>query len=86
MLACTWNLDAAKPVDLTSTSENASFLTSVLTSEASPDIIVFSFQELIDLDDKKLTASECSFLRSTRAGTGPDEPLLFNRDRPLWKG
>lgn len=50
-------MDAAKPEQLTSTADNAAFLTSVLRSEASPDVIVFGFQELIDLNDKKLQAS-----------------------------
>jgi hypothetical protein len=57
LLSCSWNIDSCKPADLTSTTENASFLTSVLQSENNPDIIVFGFQELIDLDSKKLQAS-----------------------------
>lgn len=58
VLSCSWNIDASKPEQLTGTTDNAGFLTSVLTSEDSPDVIVFGFQELIDLDDKKLQASE----------------------------
>jgi hypothetical protein len=58
MLICTWNVDAAKPTDLNGDATNADFLSNTLNSVDSPDIIVFGFQELIDLEDKKLTASK----------------------------
>jgi len=57
VISCSWNIDAAKPADLSSTTENASFLANVLMSEESPDIVVFGFQEIIPLEDKKLAAS-----------------------------
>ncbi|EJU05958.1 DNase I-like protein [Dacryopinax primogenitus] len=56
VLLCTWNVDAAKPEMLTGTPDNATFFEQVLHSVNAPDIIVFSFQELIDLDNRKLTA------------------------------
>lgn len=68
LLIVSWNTDASKPTDLTDStkysffgksqqnSNNSSFLSNVLNSTQSPDIIVFGFQELIDLEDKKLTA------------------------------
>ena len=55
-VVCTWNAGASKPQDLLSRSEDAAFLENVLTSVESPGIIVFGFQELVDLEDKKLTA------------------------------
>jgi hypothetical protein len=58
LLVCSWNIDSAKPHDLSGTVENALFLEQVLGSVESPDIIVFGFQEVIPLTDKKLTASE----------------------------
>ncbi|CDZ97268.1 Inositol polyphosphate 5-phosphatase and related proteins [Phaffia rhodozyma] len=64
VLSCSWNIDASKPSQLTSNADNASFLTSVLTSESSPDIIIFGFQELIDLEDKKLQAKSLLFSKS----------------------
>lgn len=61
MLICTWNIDAAKPESLTGTN-NVTFFQRFLATPAlegsQPDIIVFGFQEVIDLEDKKLTASE----------------------------
>ncbi|KAM0792295.1 hypothetical protein ACM66B_004984 [Microbotryomycetes sp. NB124-2] len=55
-LCVTWNIDASKPTDLVGTADNLNFLHDVLSSIESPDIISFGFQEMIDLEDKKLTA------------------------------
>lgn len=55
-VVCTWNAGASKPQDLLKRSDDAAFLEKVLTSMDSPDIMVFGFQELVDLEDKKLTA------------------------------
>lgn len=55
-LICTWNVDAARPDALIGSPANVSFLESLLSSIDSPDIIVFGFQELIDLEDRSLTA------------------------------
>ncbi|QRW16208.1 endonuclease/exonuclease/phosphatase family protein [Rhizoctonia solani] len=56
VLICTWNIDSAKPDLLTGNRDNTSFLDNVLGSVDRPDIIVFGFQEVIDLENKKLTA------------------------------
>jgi hypothetical protein len=58
IVLCTWNAGASKPSDLSrgNIPEN-NFLENVIHSMDSPDIIVFGFQELVDLEDKKLTAS-----------------------------
>lgn len=53
----TWNAGAAKPSDLRHDQKNANFFRELLSSDSSPDMIVFGFQELVDLEDKKLTAS-----------------------------
>jgi len=58
-LVCTWNAGASKPQDLLNFRGDERFLENVLTSVDSPDIIVFGFQELVDLENKKLTASKC---------------------------
>ncbi|CUA69348.1 putative inositol polyphosphate 5-phosphatase C9G1,10c [Schizosaccharomyces pombe 972h-] [Rhizoctonia solani] len=56
VLICTWNIDSAKPEALAGNRDNTSFLDNVLGSVDRPDIIVFGFQEVIDLENKKLTA------------------------------
>ncbi|KIJ38779.1 hypothetical protein M422DRAFT_176321 [Sphaerobolus stellatus SS14] len=57
VLICSWNIDAQKPDALNSgKAANVNFLKDVLASVERPDIIVFGFQELIDLENKSLTA------------------------------
>ncbi|KAL5508643.1 hypothetical protein ACEPAH_6262 [Sanghuangporus vaninii] len=56
VLVVSWNVDAAKPDTLTGCPENANFFDDVLNSVESPDIIVFGFQELIDLESRKMAA------------------------------
>ena len=65
IVVCTWNAGASKPSDLArGTLPEDNFLENVLQSVDSPDIIVFGFQELVDLENKKMTASN-SFSSST---------------------
>ncbi|KAF8341436.1 DNase I-like protein [Cantharellus anzutake] len=60
ILICSWNIDASRPDMLTCNGESVSFLPEVLRSVGdgadAPDIIVFGFQEVIDLESRKLTA------------------------------
>lgn len=63
-LICTWNAGASKPQDLLTRDGDKTFLQDILhSSESFPDILVFGFQELVDLEDKKITASKLIFFR-----------------------
>ncbi len=66
VLICSWNIDASKPEALSCNAESVSFLPQLLQSQSdgadAPDVIVFGFQEVIDLESRKLTASECAVL------------------------
>ena len=53
----TWNAGASTPTSLRYNENSSGLFASVIRSEAPPDILVFGFQELVDLEDKKLTAS-----------------------------
>ncbi|KAH9936881.1 DNase I-like protein [Epithele typhae] len=55
-LIVSWNLDSAKPDALNGAAENINFLQDVLRSMDRPDIIVFGFQEMIDLESRKMAA------------------------------
>ncbi|KAK7205801.1 hypothetical protein BZA70DRAFT_277090 [Myxozyma melibiosi] len=55
-LICTWNVGAAKPSDLQNTSTDSKFLKRLLATADDPEIIVFGFQELVELDNKTVTA------------------------------
>ncbi len=54
----TWNAGASTPTDLRRDERGSIFIREALHSSHPPEIIVFGFQELVDLEDKKLTASE----------------------------
>ena len=58
-LVMTWNAGASKPTDLRHDQEDSNFFRDLLQAQDPPDILVFGLQELVDLEDKKLTASEC---------------------------
>lgn len=85
-MVCTWNIDSAKPHDLVG--ENAQFLTECLNSVDSPDIIIFGFQEVIPLTDKKLTASQWLPLSSLAAAAADTntETLLFGSKKETGSG
>ncbi|WVO17762.1 hypothetical protein L204_105460 [Cryptococcus depauperatus] len=68
ILVCTWNIDSARPGDLTGSEVNRTFLNEVLLSVDSPDIIVFGFQEVIPLTDKKYTAKTLLFGGKSKDG------------------
>lgn len=53
----TWNAGAAKPSFLRANDRDNSFFKDYVTSREPPDVFVFGFQELVDLEDKKMTAS-----------------------------
>jgi hypothetical protein len=59
-LVMTWNAGASTPHSLRYAEQDASFFPDLLQGSQSPDILVFGFQELVDLEDKKTTASEYS--------------------------
>lgn len=53
----TWNAGAAKPSDLKrNDGRDSRFFRELVASSGTPDILVFSLQELVDLEDKRLTA------------------------------
>ncbi|KAK0490255.1 Endonuclease/exonuclease/phosphatase [Armillaria novae-zelandiae] len=65
VLLVSWNCDAAKPDSLTGDPANINFLHDVLTSVDSPDIISFGFQEVIDLESRKMAAKNVLLTAAT---------------------
>ena len=57
----TWNAGAATPTHLRYDEADSKFFRDIISTEESPDLLVFGFQELVDLEDKKLTASKQLF-------------------------
>lgn len=56
----TWNAGASTPSGLRHDENDNTFFREIIQPQSAPDILVFGFQELVDLEDKKLTASESS--------------------------
>jgi hypothetical protein len=57
VLVVSWNCDSARPDSLTGEPENFNFLNDTLHSvDHPPDVIVFGFQEVIDLESRKMAA------------------------------
>lgn len=54
----TWNAGASTPSSLRHAEQDSAFVRNLLSSSGSPDIVIFGFQELVDLEDKKTTASK----------------------------
>lgn len=54
----TWNAGASKPTSLRNDERDNNFFRDYMSSHNPPDIWVFGFQELVDLEDKKVTASK----------------------------
>ncbi|KAK0205841.1 DNase I-like protein [Desarmillaria ectypa] len=75
VLLVSWNCDAAKPDSLTGDPANINFLHDVLTSVDSPDIISFGFQEVIDLESRKMAAKNV-LLTAATGGKKHEEGVL----------
>lgn len=66
----TWNAGASMPRDL----HGNPFIENVIHAEQPPELLVFGFQELVDLEDKKITASAYIFPSVHFKGTEADFP------------
>lgn len=60
----TWNAGASRPSALRNDQRDSAFFREYLTADEPPDILIFGFQELVDLEDKKMTAK--SFFKSRK--------------------
>ena len=57
----TWNAGASTPGSLRADEKDRNFFQQLVQGDDPSDIYVFGFQELVDLEDKKLTASKTDF-------------------------
>ena len=71
----TWNAGACKPshVQKQYMSQDENFLRDYMQAQGSPDILVFGFQELVDLENKKVTAK--SFFKSKKKDPAEQEHM-----------
>lgn len=69
----TWNAGASKPRYLEHSQQDNDFFRDYMSSRQPPDIFVFGFQELVDLEDKKTTAK--AFFKSKKKDTNEHEHM-----------
>ncbi|KXJ93247.1 hypothetical protein Micbo1qcDRAFT_146268 [Microdochium bolleyi] len=82
VLVMTWNAGAATPTTLRKMESDANFFPNLLRSSGSPDILVFGFQELVDLEDKTATAKR--FFKSKKKDAATDQEQMSHQYR-AWR-
>lgn len=77
----TWNAGASTPNSLRYADDDAAFMQNMLRESGSPDIFIFGFQELVDLEDKTATAKR--FLKSKKKDKdgAPDQDRMSHQYR-----
>ncbi|KAI8933278.1 hypothetical protein NX059_009906 [Plenodomus lindquistii] len=70
----TWNAGATKPTTFRHSEQDRGFFRDIVEPEDPPDILVFGFQELVDLEDKKITAKSI-FKRKKHKETSEHEHM-----------
>ncbi|OLN86901.1 putative inositol polyphosphate 5-phosphatase C9G1.10c [Colletotrichum chlorophyti] len=78
VLCMTWNAGASTPHSLRYAQEDSEFIKSLLQANSSPDILIFGFQELVDLEDKTATAKR--FLK-VKKKEGSDQERMSHQYR-----
>ncbi|PNY26157.1 inositol polyphosphate 5-phosphatase [Tolypocladium capitatum] len=78
-MVMTWNAGASTPHSLRYSDGDANFFQELVQSSGSPDIFIFGFQELVDLEDKRATAKR--FLKSSKKKEGTDQERMSHQYR-----
>ncbi|CAD6592674.1 MAG: hypothetical protein ASARMPRED_006621 [Alectoria sarmentosa] len=81
-LVVTWNAGASTPAHFRYEENEPHFFQDVLQAGEPPDLLVFGFQELVDLEDKKLTAK--TLFKANRK-KGPSEQEHMSRQYRAWR-
>ncbi|KAH8731924.1 Endonuclease/exonuclease/phosphatase [Phaeosphaeriaceae sp. PMI808] len=78
----TWNAGAIKPTAMRGSEQDRNFYRELLEPEDPPDILVFGFQELVDLENKKITAK--SFFKKKKHKEDTDHEHMSHQYR-AWR-
>jgi hypothetical protein len=81
-MVMTWNAGASKPTSIRRDEQDQNFFRDLLRPHDPPDILVFGFQELVDLEDKKVTAR--SFFKKHKKRDAADHEHMSHQYR-AWK-
>ncbi len=80
-LVTTWNAGASKPEDLRHDERDSKFFRDLFGGGEPPDLLVIGLQELVDLEDKKETASEDGILHTFHDETDIRGRKLFQKQK-----
>lgn len=83
LVTMTWNAGASTPSSLRHDEKGLGIFRDIIQAQSPPDIIVFSFQELVDLEDKKLTAK--SFFKGSSKKKDPGEAEHMSHQYRAWR-
>ncbi|KAL8897765.1 MAG: hypothetical protein Q9192_002418 [Flavoplaca navasiana] len=78
-LVMTWNAGASTPAGMRHGESDSNMLRLVLPTGKAPDLLVFGFQELVDLEDKRLTAK--TLFKGSRRKDGSDHEHMSRQYR-----
>ncbi|PQE22826.1 Endonuclease exonuclease phosphatase protein [Rutstroemia sp. NJR-2017a BBW] len=78
-LVMTWNAGASTPYHLQQSDQDSRFFPELLQDSDRPDILVFGFQELVDLENKKTTAK--SFFKSKKKDNNSEHEHMSRQYR-----
>ena len=79
LLSFTWNVGACTPTHLERVKEDNDDILELFASGQAPDLVCIGLQELVDLDDKKLTAK--SIIMGSRKESGYQQSVLSHQYR-----
>lgn len=78
-LVLTWNAGAATPHSLRYSGNDSNFFQHLIQTSDAPEILIFGFQELVDLEDKRATAKR--FFKTSKKKEGPDQEHMSHQYR-----
>lgn len=78
----TWNAGAVKPTELRHNEQDQNFFRELIQPEDPADILVFGFQELVDLENKKITAK--SFFKKKKSKETHEQEHMSHQYR-AWR-
>jgi WD40 repeat protein len=78
-LVMTWNAGASTPHSLRYAGDDSKFFQHLIQTSDSPDILIFGFQELVDLEDKRATAKR--LFKTSKKKEGPDQEHMSHQYR-----
>ncbi|KAI9794506.1 MAG: hypothetical protein M1833_000366 [Piccolia ochrophora] len=81
-LVFTWNAGASVPQSLKHDQQDSNVFQDLFRRQDPPDIMVFGFQELVDLEDKKVTAK--SFFKSNKKKDSSEQEHMSRQYR-AWR-